>query len=183
MMPDPEKLRQQKVLGFLGERVFSSNLWHLNRRSVTGAVSIGLFMAFVPFPGQMILAAIGAIAIRVNLPISVAVVWITNPITIPPIFYSAYLLGHWLLNSHKPQVIAISGPWYSVFGYDTLWALLLGCLILATVSSTLGYIFTSMFWRLWVAHTWAKRKKQRAMQRNNVANVKHSDDEQRQDIS
>lgn len=38
-----------------------------------------------------------AILCRVNLPISVALVWITNPLTMPPMFYAAYYLGAHLL--------------------------------------------------------------------------------------
>jgi uncharacterized protein len=51
-------------------------------------------MMYMPPIGQMFMAAAAAIVLRVNLPISVALVWITNPLTIPPMFYFAYLLCH-----------------------------------------------------------------------------------------
>ena len=65
----------------------------LNRRSAAGAFAVGLFMMYMPPFGQWLMAAAAAIVFRVNLPIAVALVFITNPITIPPMFYVAYLLG------------------------------------------------------------------------------------------
>ena len=98
-MPDHEKLRAHPHLNkIFGKLLHDPNLLHLNRRSVSGAFFVGLFMAFVPLPTQMIFAAGVAIWLRVNLPISVGLVWITNPITIPPMFYFAYKVGAWILN-------------------------------------------------------------------------------------
>lgn len=42
-------------------------------------LAVGAFYAFVPFPWQMLLAAITALWLRFNLPVAVAMVWITNP--------------------------------------------------------------------------------------------------------
>ena len=92
-MPDPEKLKQQKSLQFLGDRLHEPNLWHLNRRSVSLAFAVGLFAAWIPTPGQMAIAAAAAFYFRANLPISVALVWVTNPLTMPPMFYFAYIVG------------------------------------------------------------------------------------------
>ncbi|NIQ12825.1 MAG: DUF2062 domain-containing protein, partial [Gammaproteobacteria bacterium] len=66
--------------------------------------SIGLFVAFLPIPFQMLVAAVLAILFRVNLPISVALVWISNPLTMAPMFYFCYWLGSKLL-SLPPQDI------------------------------------------------------------------------------
>jgi len=52
---------------------------------------------YLPPLGRLLIAAAGAIAFRVNLPISVALVWISNPVTIPPMYYFAYLVGSWIL--------------------------------------------------------------------------------------
>lgn len=96
-MPDPESIRSQKSLRFLGKLTHDPNLWHLNRHSVSRAMAAGLFAAFIPMPMQMLLAAGLAVWIRSNLPISVGLVWLTNPITMPPVFYCTYKLGAWLM--------------------------------------------------------------------------------------
>ena len=49
-------------------------LWYLNRRSVAGAFAIGMFVMYLPPLGQLLIAVAGAIAFRVNFPISVALV-------------------------------------------------------------------------------------------------------------
>ena len=89
-MPKEHDIRNHKHMRYFGKLLHDPNIWHLNRRSVAGAFSVGLFMAMVPVPFQMILAAAAAIPCRVNLPISVGLVWITNPLTMPAIFYFCY---------------------------------------------------------------------------------------------
>ena len=51
----------------------------------------------------MLLAALIAIWLKVNLPLSVALVWVSNPITMGPMFYFAYKLGA-LLMGEEPTV-------------------------------------------------------------------------------
>ena len=97
-LPTPAELRENRLLQPVAHLLNNPELWHLNRRSAAGAVFIGLFCAWLPIPSQMVLAALLAIGFRCNLPISVALVWITNPLTIPPMFYFAYRLGAWLLD-------------------------------------------------------------------------------------
>ncbi|MCR3970321.1 DUF2062 domain-containing protein [Aeromonas veronii] len=158
-MPDQQTLKEHKHLRLFGKLLLDANLWHLNRRSAAGAFAVGLFMAWVPLPCQMLLAAGGAILCRVNLPLSVALVWLSNPFTMPPLLYGAYLVGCQLMG-HSAQQIAIEFTWewlVSVLG-TVAPPLLLGSLILALLSSLIGYTLIRTFWRISTVRQWQKRK-------------------------
>ena len=104
-LPTPARIREYRVLRPVRHWLQNPEIWHLHRRSVSGATFIGLFCAFMPVPSQMLLAAVLAVASRCNLPLAVAWVWITNPLTIPPIFYFSYRLGAWLLDrDHRTEL-------------------------------------------------------------------------------
>ncbi len=157
-MPDPEKLKQQKNLQFLGDRLHEPNLWHLNRRSVSLAFAVGLFAAWIPTPGQMAIAAVAAFYFRANLPISVALVWVTNPLTMPPMFYFAYYIGLLLLGDNTPaadfefnleSILSSMG--------DIGGPFLLGCLVLGIISSLLGYFGIRWYWKCHVSKQWRMR--------------------------
>ena len=162
-LPDQDKLKEHKHLRLLGKLLLDANLWHLNRRSAAGAFAVGLFMAWIPLPCQMLLAAGGAILFRVNLPLSVALVWLSNPVTMPPLFYGAYLVGCQLLG-HPAQHIDIQFTWaWLVSVFETLAPpLLLGSLVLALLSALMGYAFIRTFWRINTVRQWQKRKEARA---------------------
>jgi uncharacterized protein (DUF2062 family) len=73
------------------------HLWRWNRRGVARGAAVGVFLGFVlPF-GQIPASAVCAKYLRLNLPVTVAGTWITNPITTVPIYYAIYLFGVWLL--------------------------------------------------------------------------------------
>jgi len=97
LVPSPAKIREMKALSVLGDWVYAGNLWHINRYSTSMAFFVGLFVAFMPIPGQMLLAALLAVLLRCNLPLSVTLVWITNPVTMPAIYFLAYRVGSLIL--------------------------------------------------------------------------------------
>ncbi|MGB5830384.1 MAG: DUF2062 domain-containing protein [Thiohalocapsa sp.] len=145
-MPNPREILHSKYLQVFGTLLHDPNLWHLNRRSASGAVALGLFVMYMPPIGQMLMAAAGAIKFRVNLPISVSLVWLTNPITIPPMFYLAYVIGAWLLGqpirTFEPSFWLDWHNWLGVVG-----PVLLGSLICATFCSVTGYLTIQILWR------------------------------------
>jgi uncharacterized protein (DUF2062 family) len=164
-LPDHHKIRNHKHLRFFGQLLHDPNLWHLNRRSVAGAFSVGLFSAFVPVPFQMVLGAAGAILWRVNLPISVGLVWLTNPVTMPPVFYFCYKLGTWILRTplHEGITFELSIRWIMV-ELATIWQpFLLGCFVLGTLSAVVGNVVIRLLWRLRIAR-YLKRKRQKRQQ-------------------
>lgn len=168
LLPDPHWIRDHKSLRFLGDLLHSPGLWHLNKRSVSGAFSVGLFTAFLPIPLQMAVAAVGAIAFRVNLPLSVVVVWITNPVTIPPIFYFAYRVGAWILEVPRRQVaFELSLEWLQGEFLAVWQPVLLGCLILGVSAALLGNLLVRLTWRVMVIHSWQERRRRMRHKRLN----------------
>lgn len=158
--PNPDTLKTHPHLKHFGTKLQNPNLWYLNRRTAAGAVAIGLFCAWMPIPFQMLLAAAIAIICSVNLPLSVALVWLSNPATMPPLFYGAYRLGAFLL--HEPVVkfhFHLSFHWLLSTFETIAIPLFLGCFILGTISAILGYFLFRLFWRISVSNKWSKRKK------------------------
>ncbi len=151
-MPDHKKIRNHKQLKIFGSLLHGSNLWHFNRHSVSGAFGVGFFMAWVPVPFQMILATATAIYFRVNLPVSVGLVWITNPLTIPPLFWFAYWVGSTVLGTAPTNIpFSLSYHWLETI-LPIIWKpFLLGCLINGVISSAGGFYGIRY---LWIRHVW-----------------------------
>lgn len=161
-MPDPHVLRQHRALSFLGRLLHDPQIFHLTRHSAAGGMAAGLFCAFFPVPGHMLFAAIAAIGLRVNLPIAVAAVWVTNPFTIPPLFYLAYRLGSAVLDNPVEQVsFEISVEWLRTTFVHIWPPLVTGCLVLAVVAAALGYAGVRLLWRLVVALRLRERRRRR----------------------
>jgi len=145
--PAYESVRGHRALGVLGPRLRAPDLWHLNRRSVAGAFAVGLFVAFLPIPMQMLVAAAIAIWVRVNLPVSVLLVWVSNPLTIPPIAYTAYTIGRWILDEPRRSFrVELTFDWFTG-ELLTIWKpLVTGSLVLAVVASVVGYVTIRVIW-------------------------------------
>lgn len=160
-LPDPHAIRDNKTLQIFGTLLHDPNLWHLNRKSVSLAFLVGLFCMWVPIPFQMVLAAAIAIMVRSNLPISVALVWITNPLTMGPMFYFAYKVGAILLQVPPAAFhFELSGAWLMHELHTTWKPFLLGCFLFAAVSGITGFFTIRLLWRLHVVR-YIKQKKQK----------------------
>ena len=95
-LPKKETIKKHKWLKFLHRHMHHQFLWHFGRQESVKACIIGGIMCMMPMPFQMIPATILAFIFRANLIITIAVVWISNPITTLPMMYGAYLLGCWI---------------------------------------------------------------------------------------
>ena len=168
-LPKPHRLRKDKYLRLFGTLLHDHRLWHLHRHSVALGVSIGLFLAFAPVPFQMVLAAAAAIVVRCNLPIAVAAVWVSNPLTIPPLFYAAYRVGAVLLNQ-SPQALQfqLSFGWLMAKIGEIWQPLLLGCAVLGLATAAAGNVAVRLLWRLHVIQRWKARKARRAARKQRL---------------
>lgn len=147
-IPTKEELlayRSLKWFKFLLNRPY---LWHWERRNVSNASAIAMLCAFTPWPLQMIQATIMAIIFRTHLPIAITGVWITNPITMPFIFYFAYLIGAQLLGVEMTTTeFELSWSWLSTFFIQIWKPFLLGCLICGVTSAIILRYTVSFFWK------------------------------------
>lgn len=157
--PNPQSVKDSKALEFLGSKLHEPNLWHLNRRSVSRAFMIGVFFAFMPMPFQMAAAALVAIWMNANIPISVGLVWISNPITIPPIFFFTYKVGTAIMGVPARNFeIELSLEW-AMSELGVIWQpLLLGSLLCGILFSAMAFVGMRIFWRWHVVHNWKKRQ-------------------------
>ena len=101
ILPNHQKIKDNKMLKIFGSLLQKKEIWSLSRKKVLAGVFIGMFIAFIPMPFQMILVTLLAIILNVNLPIPLVLIWISNPITMPFIYYFEYELGNILLNNQN----------------------------------------------------------------------------------
>jgi uncharacterized protein (DUF2062 family) len=162
-LPEASAVSKHRSVAWLGNILHDSNLWHLNRRSVASAMFAGVFACFMPIPGQMLLAATLAIYFHCNLPLTLALTWISNPLTYAPIYYLCYRLGLLILG----QGYDPSGLEWSVDAIGNNLGLIMkpliaGCLISGVIFGALAYFTVRIIWRLHVQRAWIKRKAVRA---------------------
>jgi uncharacterized protein (DUF2062 family) len=172
-LPDSQTVRSRKLVAAFGGWLDHPNLWCLNRRSVAGAVAIGLFAGLVPGPFQMLTALVLAVPCRKNLPVALVTTFYTNPFTIVPLYMLAYEYGSLLLgrghgfSKIEPFEMNWADLWGSLQGMMN-WALALGkplglgLVALALTLAALGYVVVELGWRAHVRHAWRARRQRRA---------------------
>ena len=96
-----------------------------------------------------------------NLPLSVALVWISNPVTVPPLLLIAYGIGSWILDTPVlPPETGITMDWVKSQLVDVWKPLLLGCMLMSVVSAA-GYLIMR-FVIAQVRQSWKDRLLKRA---------------------
>jgi len=149
-LPDRSRLRRSLLYRVFGKSILAKDLWHFDARSLAGGVSLGLFIAFTPtIPFQMILACLGALYFRVNLPIALLACWTTNPLTAAPIYMTAWWIGGFVLHMIPlaDEYVAAYGEGRRariIMGSFCLWT---GCLVLATTAALLGNLLVRWLWK------------------------------------
>ncbi len=157
-LPERQRLKNHRHLRFLGRSLHHAGLWHLNRRSAAGGVAIGLFVAFVPLPVHNLLAACLAVMFRVNLPVSVLAVWVSNPLTVVPQTIVSYKAGVWLMGTAPSDLsFEASADGIAHLLSQSWQPLFLGCFVLGIASAVLGHMAVRGLWRWHLVRRWKER--------------------------
>lgn len=132
--------------------ISDDRLWVIERHSVARGVAMGLFMGLFLPVAQFLFAIVGATVVRGHIAISAACTLVTNPLTVPPIYWLAYEIGNRLLPkgvdlapawSHAQNWLAQSANWAFTHGMP----LMTGLLVLALSSSLLGFAAVHLLWK------------------------------------
>jgi|SaaInl5LU_22_DNA_1037371.scaffolds.fasta_scaffold27638_2 uncharacterized protein len=159
LLPDLTAALKHPSMRWAAPLIRDPNIMHLNRESVSLAVFIGVLIAFLPIPGQTFVAAGLAIWWGANLPISISLIWISNPLTIAPLFYLTYKVGAALLGSeHIVFTVSLTWEWFSGLGHQILLPLMVGSALCGMVFAVTGYLLINYLWRWKVISNWEKRK-------------------------
>ncbi len=171
-LPNAEAVRSGRLVTLFGRWLKHPNLWHFNRRSVPGAVAIGLFAGLIPGPLQMLTALLLAAPLKKNIPVALLVTLYTNPLTIVPLYVIAFEYGNLLLG-RRHGLGAIEpfemdwADWLGSMQAMAHWCLSLGkplavgLVALALTLAIAGYLTVRLGWRLYVVAAWRARAKRR----------------------
>ena len=120
--------------------------FNINRKMVTRGVAIGLFWGFIPMPMQMLAVVATTPFIRFNVPLAIIMVWLSNPFTMPFMYYVEYLVGNFLLGAEGIKDMELTIQWFSEHIEDIFVPLYVGTAFFSIVVSTLVYFLLNWLW-------------------------------------
>lgn len=134
------------------------DLLSINRKMVSRAILVGLFIALIPMPMQMLTVILIAPFFRFNVPIGVSLVWITNPFTMPFIYYIEYMTGNFLLMQDGVNNMQMTLEWFKNNLSDIFIPLYVGTLFYSVIFSLGGFYLANWLW-ITSVHKEKKEKK------------------------
>jgi len=137
--------RSEKLKSFIKKYKIPKEYLSTNRRMVSKAVLIGIFIAFIPMPMQMALVLAVMPFVKFNVPIALAMCWLSNPFTMPPMYYMEYLTGSFFLGSEIAPV-QMTLEWFSENLDDIFIPLYVGTAFYSVVGSFSAYWAVNHFW-------------------------------------
>lgn len=138
--------KTKKLKPFLKKYNIPVEYLSVTRRMTAKAVFIGLFIAFIPMPMQMLAVVLMIPLLRFNVPIALAICWFSNPITMPIIYYVEYLTGSFILNIDVSDV-EMSVEWFTQNFDNIFLPLYVGALVYSTVFASISFYLINHFWK------------------------------------
>ena len=118
----------------------------VNRRAIARGVLVGLFIAFIPMPAQMVTIVLLQPLFRFNLPLAFAMVWITNPLTMPFIYFVEYKTGALLLGIHDLPPVSLHLAWFEEHFEEIVLPLYTGAFFYSALFAFSGYYAVQRLW-------------------------------------
>ena len=158
-----------KIDAFLEKYNLPKAYLSVNRRMITRGVGIGLFWAFIPMPMQMLAVMATTPFVRFNVPIAISMVWLSNPFTMPPMYYMEYLTGNFILGREGIEDIELTMSWFTAHFDDILVPLYTGTAFYSIVVSGIIYVVLN---RLWVRSVKTEQEETRKIRKKRALRKK-----------
>jgi uncharacterized protein (DUF2062 family) len=155
-IPTHESLAANRLTAPLARR---QELFRFTRRSVPRGVALGIFVGiFAMIPGvQIVGAALMCVPFRGNIPLAVAMTFLSIPPTTPFILLGSIWIGNhlgfhadistfWTLYKEHASL----REWLYWLLSDAAPSLVIGLFIISVVAAVVGYFASMWFWRAWI---------------------------------
>jgi hypothetical protein len=137
----------KKLRDFIKKYKIPSEYLAPNRKMISRGVLIGLAIAFIPMPMQMAAVLLFVPFIRFNVPIGLAMCWLSNPVTMPPMYYMEYLTGSFVLGM-KPAPVEMTLEWFKNNLGEIFIPLYFGTALYSIFGSIAAYFLVNYLWKL-----------------------------------
>ncbi|GAA5138892.1 DUF2062 domain-containing protein [Prosthecobacter algae] len=158
----PRKLKTSPIMRWFARHFLDKRVWKPTQHTFAGGMAVGLFVTVQLLPIQMPTAAILAAIFRVNIPIAIALCWLSNPATLAPIGLLENWMGTWIMHKFGDPTAAAAAI---VEEHETLArgiqfakAMFLGGVFLGGALAPVGYILSYFIWG--AIDQWNKFRKQ-----------------------
>ena len=141
-----KKKSNSKINTFIKKYKIPREYLSINRKSISRGILIGLFWGFIPMPMQMLAVLSVTPFIKFNVPIAISMVWLSNPITMPFMYYMEYQTGNFLLGNEGLENIELTLSWFSDNWNKILIPLYIGTIPYSLGVSTLIYFSINKLW-------------------------------------
>lgn len=138
--------KHPKITEFLNRYNIPIDYFSATRKMIVRGVVLGVFIAFIPMPMQMAATLLFTPFFRFNVPIAVAMCWITNPVTMPPMYYIEYMAGSFLLGI-EPEPVKMTLEWFSDNLSKIFIPLYTGAFTFSIVGSIGSYFLVNWLWK------------------------------------
>ncbi len=138
--------KSEKLKAFIKKSKIPSEYLSTNRKMISKGVLIGIFIAFIPMPMQMALVLAVVPFTKFNVPIALAMCWLSNPFTMPPMYYMEYLTGSFFLGT-EVEPVELTLDWFSNNIHNIFIPLYFGTAFYSIFGSITAYWAVNHFWK------------------------------------
>ena len=140
------KETNSKLKHFIEKYKIPREYLSINRKSISRGILIGLFWGFIPMPMQMLAVLAITPFIKFNVPIAISMVWLSNPITMPFMYYMEYQTGNFLLDREGVDNIELTLDWFSQNWDNIIVPLYVGTVPYSILFSSFIYYLINTLW-------------------------------------